>query len=41
MAIAEGLMIVPAESKGIAAGEQVTVQFLDGTAYQNDAGGGR
>ena len=38
MAMAEGLMIVPAESKGICAGEQVTVQLLDGTAYQDEAG---
>ncbi|MFH2140628.1 MAG: gephyrin-like molybdotransferase Glp [Pseudomonadota bacterium] len=38
MAIAEGLMIVPAESKGVGAGEQVTVQLLDGTAYQDEAG---
>jgi len=39
MAMAEGLMVVPAESKGIAAGEQVTVQLLDGTAFQSEAGG--
>jgi len=38
MAMAEGLMIVPAESKGIGSGEQVTVQLLDGTAYQDEAG---
>jgi len=37
MAMAEGLMIVPAESKGVGAGEQVTVQLLDGTAYQAEA----
>ncbi|MBK9161239.1 MAG: molybdopterin molybdotransferase MoeA [Nitrosomonadales bacterium] len=39
MAMAEGLMVVPAESKGIAAGEQVTVQLLDGTGYLDEAGG--
>lgn len=39
MAMAEGLMVVPADSKGIAAGEQVTVQLLDGTAFQSEAGG--
>ncbi|MBI5918432.1 MAG: molybdopterin molybdotransferase MoeA [Nitrosomonadales bacterium] len=39
MAMAEGLMVIPAESKGIAAGEMVTVQLLDGTAYQSEAGG--
>lgn len=39
MAMAEGLMVVPAESKGIAAGEQVTVQLLDGTAFESEAGG--
>lgn len=40
MAMAEGLMVVPTDSKGIAAGEQVTVQLLDGTAFQSEAGGG-
>lgn len=40
MAMAEGLMVVPADSKGIAAGEQVTVQLLDNTAFQDEAGGG-
>jgi molybdopterin molybdotransferase len=39
MAMAEGLMVVHASSKGVAAGEQVMVQLLDGTAYQNEAGG--
>ena len=38
MAKADGLMVVPAESKGLAAGEQVTVQLLDGTVFQDDAG---
>lgn len=39
MALAEGLMVVPAASKGIAAGEMVTVQLLDDTAFQSEAGG--
>lgn len=38
MSKAEGLMIVPAASKGMAADSYVTVQLLDGTTYQNDAG---
>ena len=36
MAKADGLMIVPFDSTGFAAGEQVTVQLLDGTAFQDD-----
>lgn len=39
MSRADGLMIVPADSKGMAAGDKVTVQLLDGAAYQIDAGG--
>ncbi len=39
MSKAEGLMVVPAESKGMAAGSSVTVQLLDGMAYQHEAGG--
>jgi molybdopterin molybdotransferase len=39
MSRAEGLMVVPAASKGIAAGDKVTVQLLDGAEYQNEAGG--
>jgi molybdopterin molybdotransferase len=39
MSRAEGLMVVPAQSKGMAAGEQVTVQLLDGAEYQAEAGG--
>ncbi|MBU0621838.1 MAG: molybdopterin molybdotransferase MoeA [Gammaproteobacteria bacterium] len=39
MALAEGLLVIPSVSKGIAAGEQVTVQLLDGAEYQNEAGG--
>jgi molybdopterin molybdotransferase len=38
MAMAEGLMVVPAASKGIAAGEQVTVQLLHGAEFQANAG---
>lgn len=37
MARADGLMIVPADSAGLASGEQVTVQLLDGTAFQDQA----
>jgi molybdopterin molybdotransferase len=37
MAKADGLMVVPAESTGLATGEQVTVQLLDGAAYQDQA----
>lgn len=40
MAKADGLMVVPAESAGLAAGEQVTVQLLDGTVFQNEVGFG-
>ncbi len=38
MSRAEGLLVVPFASKGLAAGSSVTVQLLDGTAYQNEAG---
>jgi molybdopterin molybdotransferase len=37
MARADGLMVVPAGSNGLTAGEQVTVQLLDGTAHQDQA----
>ncbi|MDD2686197.1 MAG: molybdopterin molybdotransferase MoeA [Gallionella sp.] len=40
MAMAEGLLVIPSSSKGIAAGEQVTVQLLSGTEFQAEAGGG-
>ncbi len=40
MSRAEGLMIVPAASKGLMAGDSVTVQLLDGAEYQGDVGGG-
>jgi len=38
MARADGLMIVPAASTGLAAGAQVTVQLLDGTVFQDEIG---
>ena len=38
MARADGLAVVPAECNGLAAGSMVTVQLLDGTTFQNDAG---
>jgi len=38
MARADGLMVVPADSAGLAAGSLVTVQLLDGTVFQDDAG---
>jgi molybdopterin molybdotransferase len=38
MARADGLMVVPAGSTGLAAGEQVTVQLLDGTVFQDEVG---
>ena len=34
MAKADGLMVVPADCTGLEEGEQVTVQLLDGTAFQ-------
>jgi molybdopterin molybdotransferase len=39
MSRADGLMIVPAASKGLSAGDRVTVQLLDGAEYQEQAGG--
>lgn len=38
MARADGLLVIPAESKGLAAESVVTVQLLDGTVFQDDAG---
>jgi molybdopterin molybdotransferase len=38
MARADGLAVLPADSNGLAAGSTVTVQLLDGTVFQNDAG---
>jgi len=39
MSKADGLMVVPAQSKGMATGDIVTVQLLDGAEYQSEAGG--
>ncbi len=38
MAKADGLLVVPASSRGLAAGEQVRVQFLDGSGFASYAG---
>jgi molybdopterin molybdotransferase len=38
MAKADGLMVVPFDSTGLVAGEQVTVQLLDGTVFQDEIG---
>ena len=38
MAKADGLMVASSDSTGLATGEQVTVQLLDGTAFQDDIG---
>ena len=38
MARADGLAVVPADNNGLAAGSPVTVQLLDGTTFQDDAG---
>lgn len=38
MAKADGLLVVSRESTGLAAGEQVTVQLLDGTVFQDEIG---
>lgn len=38
MAKADGLLVVSCESTGLAAGEQVTVQLLDGTVFQDEIG---
>ncbi|MCR4299448.1 MAG: molybdopterin molybdotransferase MoeA [Gallionella sp.] len=38
MARADGLAVLPAERNGLAAGSAVTVQLLDGTVFQDDAG---
>ncbi len=38
MAKADGLLVVPADSSGFATGEQVTVQLLDGTVFQDENG---
>lgn len=36
MARADGLLVMPADCTGLAAGAQVTVQLLDGAAYQHE-----
>lgn len=38
MAVADGLLVVPATSEGFSEGDLATVQLLDGTVYQNDRG---
>jgi len=38
MARADGLAVLPADCNGLAAGSTVTVQLLDGTTFQDDAG---
>ena len=38
MARADGLAVIPADCNGLTAGSMVTVQLLDGTVFQNDAG---
>ena len=38
MAVADGLLVVPGTSEGFAEGDVATVQLLDGTTFQNEAG---
>ncbi|MDD5301063.1 MAG: molybdopterin molybdotransferase MoeA [Gallionella sp.] len=38
MARADGLAVIPGDSAGLTAGNTVTVQLLDGTVFQDDAG---
>jgi hypothetical protein len=38
MAQADGLLVVPAASTGLAAGATATVVLLDGSAFQNEPG---
>ena len=38
MAMADGLLVVPASSSGLSAGEPATVQLLDGSFYQQESG---
>ncbi len=38
MARADGLAVIPADCNGLTAGNAVTVQLLDGTVFQDDAG---
>jgi len=37
MALADGLLVIPASSPSLAAGEQATVQLLDGSFYQQES----
>jgi molybdopterin molybdotransferase len=38
MARADGLLVIPSDSTGLGEGEQVTVQLLDGTVFQDEIG---
>ena len=38
MARADGLLVIPSDSTGLLEGEQVTVQLLDGTVFQDEIG---
>ncbi len=38
MALADGFLVVPADSAGLSAGDRVTVQLLQDMDFQNDAG---
>jgi molybdopterin molybdotransferase len=38
MARADGLLVLPSDSTGLAAGQQVTVQLLDGAVFQDVVG---
>ena len=38
MALADGLLVVPATCEGFAEGDRATVQLLDGTTFQNEPG---
>jgi molybdopterin molybdotransferase len=38
MALADGLLVLPADCAGLAADSQVTVQLLDGTTFQHQTG---
>lgn len=38
MALADGLLVLPADCTGLAAGTQVVVQLLDGTNFQHETG---
>jgi molybdopterin molybdotransferase len=38
MALADGLLVIPAASAGLAAGDAAVVQLLDGTVFQSEPG---